>query len=183
MISSSPSKVWDAQDLHTRFSIDTGLEFLFGSSPDTLGYDSGDADEFNSALDKIQERVLKRNMMGSFWPFLEFLKDRSQPYAKTIDSWMEPLVNKALQYKRMAKNIVKEDKNADQATFLEYLADNTEGAFSSIQIQIFSVLNSCVDVAVIRDQLKNILFASRDSVGINQRGDHNNFNNLLCVNR
>jgi len=132
--------VWDAQDLHTRFSIDAGSEFLFGSSPNTLEYDSGDVDEFNSALDKIQELILKRNLMGSLWPFFEFLKDKSQPYIKTIDSWMEPIVERALEYK-MAKNIAEDEKNTDQVTFLEYLANNTEGAFLSIQIWEFPVLN------------------------------------------
>lgn len=133
MITSSPSKVWDAQDLYTRFSIDAGSEFLFGSSPNALEYDSSDVGEFNSAFDKIQELVLKRNLMGSLWPFLEFLEDESQPYAKIIDSWMEPVVRRALEYKRKAENIAKDEKSTDQMTFLEYLADNTEGAFS-IQI-------------------------------------------------
>ena len=168
MISSSPSKVWDAQDLYTRFSIDAGSEFFFGSSPNTLEYDSTDLDEFNSAVGKIQELILKRNLAGSIWPFLEFLKDKSQPYAKTIDGWVDPIVKRALEYKRMARNMAKDDKNTDKVTFLEYLADNTEGTFPLIQIQRFPTLNSCVDVAVIRDQLKNILLASRDTVGINQ---------------
>lgn len=35
------------------------------------------------------------------------------------------------------------------------------------QTSRFSVLNLCVDTIVIRDQLKNILIASRDMVGIN----------------
>ena len=35
-------------------------------------------------------------------------------------------------------------------------------------------------MTAIRDQLKSILVASRDSVGINQREDYNSFNNLLC---
>jgi len=72
-------------------------------------------------------------LMGSLWPFLEFLEDESQPYAKIIDSWMEPVVRRALEYKRKAESIAKDEKNTDQMTFLEYLADNTEGAFS-IQI-------------------------------------------------
>lgn len=137
-------------------------------------------DEFNSALDKIQELISKRNLMGSLWPFLEFLKDKSQPYVKTIDSWMEPIVERALEYKKMAKNVTEDEKNTDQVTFLEYLADNTEGAFLSIKIWGLPVLNRCVDMSIIRDQLKNILVASRDSVGTNQWKDHNSFNNVLC---
>jgi hypothetical protein len=137
LILSSLSKVWDAQDLYTRFSIDAGSEFLFGSSPNTLEYDSTDVDEFNLAFDKIQELVLKRNLMGSFWPFLEFLKDKSRPYAKTIDSWMEPVVRRALDHKRRTKNAVKDEKDSDRATFLEYLADNTEGTFSAPGSEVF----------------------------------------------
>jgi hypothetical protein len=94
-------------------------------------------DEFNSALAKVQELVLKRNLMGSLWPFLEFLKYKSQPYVKQVDSWMELVVKRALEYKKMAKmarNIAKGEKAPDQATFLEYLADNTEGTFSNLEI-------------------------------------------------
>ncbi|KAF9650390.1 hypothetical protein BDM02DRAFT_3112159 [Thelephora ganbajun] len=48
--------------------------------------------------------------MESLWPFPEFLKDKSRPYVKTTDSWMEPVVRRPLDYKENVKNVAKGGK-------------------------------------------------------------------------
>lgn len=42
---------------------------------------------------------------GVLWSFLEFLKDKSQPYAKTIDNRIEPVAERAQDYKRTARSL------------------------------------------------------------------------------
>jgi len=42
---------------------------------------------------------------GLLWPFLGFLKDKPQPYAKTIGNRMDPVAEPAQDYKRTARTL------------------------------------------------------------------------------
>jgi len=101
------------RDFYTHFSAEGGSEYLFGSSPNTTEYDSRMSSTPYST--RFKEPVRNKDPKRSFWPFLEALANEPQPYAM-VARWMGSVVRRA-----------PDEKNTDQATFPEYLADNTEG--------------------------------------------------------
>ncbi|KAH9840624.1 cytochrome P450 [Rhodofomes roseus] len=151
----------EVQDMYARFTLDAASEFLFGKNVDTLsgrlpqpgktemsGKGSATGDEFGSfaqAFEDAQVLVMTRVRRGYFWPIYElFTGDPHKKHMAVIEKWLEPLVKDALQNKLdMQKGGLKNP--LDQSVFLQYLADNTE------------------DPKVMRDQLLNILLASRDT--------------------
>ncbi|THG97119.1 hypothetical protein EW026_g4826 [Hermanssonia centrifuga] len=150
----------EVQDLYSRFSIDSAAEFLFGEHLDTLHGSlpvagksamsvkgSATDDDFGSfvqAFERSQEITTNRARRGYFWPVKEIFKDEAVPHAEIISRYLEPIVSRALAHKGTMKRAGLH-ASADQNTFLEYLTDSTE------------------DPKVIRDQLLNILLASRDT--------------------
>jgi hypothetical protein len=155
----------DIQDVIGRFTIDTASEFLFGHSLDTLSY-AGNYDTFLQAFTAIQELVLKRNTIAGFWVAREFFEDESAPYAKTIGSWVDPIVKQALELKNNMRVKGIQPLDAKDATFLEYLTESTDGKYFSY---VFSFLHMMLipmfqDANLIRDQLINFLLAARDTV-------------------
>ncbi|CCM02715.1 uncharacterized protein FIBRA_04822 [Fibroporia radiculosa] len=151
----------DVQDLYARFTLDAASEFLFGKNVATLasqlpepgrarmgamGSATDDAfGAFAQAFEAAQVRVITRARRGYFWPAFEFFfPDPQVRFRRTIDRWVSPLVEDALDNRSsMRKAGLK--SSLDQSVFLEYLADSTE------------------DRKVIQDQLLNILLASRDT--------------------
>ena len=134
----------DVQDLYARFTLDTASEFLFGRNLDTLSgrlpvpgkavmsaKGSATEDEFGSfaqAFEDVQTIILNRIRQGHFWPLMELLHDSTSPHMKIIHEWLDPLVERVIENKaNMRKAGVQ--SSLDQSTFLEYLADNTEGGF------------------------------------------------------
>ncbi|KAI0086757.1 cytochrome P450 [Irpex rosettiformis] len=150
----------EAQDLYARFTADSAGEFLFGHKFDTLhgalpiaGHTSmstkGTAtnDEFGTftqSFEAMQEIVAQRARRGYFWPVHELFKDDMDPHVEVASEFLNPIVNNAIQNARKM-NEAGLHSSTEHSTFLEYLADNTE------------------DPKVIRDQLLNVLLASRDT--------------------
>ncbi|KAI0686875.1 cytochrome P450 [Cytidiella melzeri] len=150
----------EAQDLFARFTADSAGEFLFGHRFDTLdgtlpvaGQTSmstkGTAtnDEFGTftqSFEAMQEIVAQRARRGYFWPVFELFKDDMDPHVKATTDFLNPIVDSALRNARKMKEAGVRS-STEHSTFLHYLADNTE------------------DPKVIRDQLLNVLLASRDT--------------------
>lgn len=155
----------DIHDLVNRFTMDASSEFLCGQSVDTLSFKNDGFDAFVDAFDKIQKVALDRNYAQSIWPLLEIFRDKAAPYAKTIQAWLDPVINRALEHKRSVRDMGLKRLDLDQSTFLEYLADSTDGKL----FPIFS--RKCAQISpddvAIRDQLIGVLFAARDTVGFN----------------
>ena len=126
----------DIQDVIGRFTIDTASEFLFGHTLDTLSY-AGNYDAFLQAFTAIQELMLKRNTMAGFWVAREFFKDESAAYAKTIRSWVDPIIKQALELKNNMRVKGIQPLDVKDATFLEYLTESTDGKYLSY---VFSLL-------------------------------------------
>ncbi|EMD35976.1 hypothetical protein CERSUDRAFT_115922 [Gelatoporia subvermispora B] len=157
---SSSHKPIEVQDLYGRFTLDAAAEFLFGQPMDTLSgklpvagetrlsaKGSATEDDFGSfaqAFETVQTIVTVRARRGYFWPVWELLGDETSPHVAVISRWLEPVVQHALSNKSKMK-MAGLTTSVSQSTFLEYLADQTE------------------DPKVIRDQLLNILLASRDT--------------------
>ena len=80
---------------------------------------------------------------GPLWPLFEWFKDVAQDHNEAIDAWIEPLITKALEDKKLR---VGKKLNLEEGSFLDHLAESTS------------------DVRLIRDELMNILLAARDTV-------------------
>lgn len=75
----------------------------------------------------MQKIALYRNYAQSVWPLLEIFGDRSASYANTIRAWLDPVVNRALEHKKSVREMGLKQLDLDQSTFLEYLANSTDG--------------------------------------------------------
>lgn len=140
----SSNQPCDAQDLYARFTLDTASEFLFGRNLDTLssslpvpnsgimgakGSSTSDSwGSFAQAFEKIQLIITRRRQIGKIWPLFELLGDRTTPYVIAIQKFLDPIVERVLLDKQISKK-AGTNVPVDQKTFLQHLADNTEGKY------------------------------------------------------
>lgn len=133
----------DAQDLYARFSLDAAAEFLFGERLNTLhgalpvagqaklgtkGTATDDAfGSFAKAFEASQNIITMRQIRGYFWPVRELFQDEAEPHAEVISAFLEPIVQRALDRKRKMRD-AGISPTTEHDTFLDYLADHTEGA-------------------------------------------------------
>lgn len=168
----------DVQDLYARFTIDAASEFLFGKNLDTLsgklpkagaacygrGSSTNDAwGTFARAFEAVQQIITARAQTGIIWPVFELLDDKTTPHVDIIRQWVDPLVRQTLEHKAASKQ-AGIDGNLEDKTFLQHLADSTDGSLWVSWFWHFA--HMCLDAGVIRDQLLNILLAARDTVRI-----------------
>ena len=121
-----PNQPIDFEDLAARFTIDTASEFLFGHNLDTLAHREDGFDSFMDAFTKIQKVSLHRSIMGGLWPLFEVFGDKAEKYGDVIKAWVTPLVERALEHKRIMAEKGQQIES-DQSTFLEYLAYTFDG--------------------------------------------------------
>jgi len=139
--SNSPSEAFEAQDLYSRFSIDTASEFLFGKNLDTLSGSlpipgetttgsvaADDWGSFTQAFEAAKENITRRGRLGTIWPLFELFKDKNEENCNVIRQWVDPLVERALDSKtkldRAGISTPIDDKN-----FLQHLVDSIDGNF------------------------------------------------------
>jgi len=165
MLSADPNDSLDLEDLFARFTVDTASEFLFGENLNTLSYGNDGFHSFTNAFVDIQALILKRNMLGNFWPLLELFEDKSKGYQRVIRGWVDPLVVRTVQIQKDMKE-KGQTVNQNDCTFLEYLATTTQGNHL-VHLSCMDYDDQwgfILDVDVLRDQLLNILLAARDTV-------------------
>lgn len=123
-----PGEAIDVADLTWKFTTDSASEFLFGQTFDTLSFSEADGgfSSFINAFAEIQDIVFKRSSFGVFWPLTELTGDLTEPLGSVVKQFVEPIVQRALEHKRkMAEK--GQQVEADQCTFLEYLAWRNDG--------------------------------------------------------
>jgi len=146
----SVNRACEAQDLFSRFSLDTASEFLFGENLDTLssslpepyktpmgpkGSSTTDTwGNFAGAFDEAQINITKRARIGYLWPLLELFEDRNSRHAKVISGWLDPLVKRALEEKKMTNATGDSRTTVGDKNFLQHLADSTESERVFIEI-------------------------------------------------
>jgi hypothetical protein len=171
----------EAQDLYSRFALDSASEFLFGYNLDTLSAKlpiphktamgpKGSATEdvwgsFTGAFETAQQIVTTRARIGKLWPLFELFGDKLEPHVKVIQNWLDPLVKRALDDK-LRTGQAGVISSIGEKTFLEHLTDSTEGE-QDVSFQD-TLLTSPLDLILIRDQLLSMLLAARDTVGLLQ---------------
>ena len=140
-LSSSRSPV-EVQDLLSRYTLDSAAQSLFGEHVNSLGgtlpipgqtsmsakgsLTSDDFGAFVQAFEMAQQIIVSRTHKGYFWPALQLFKDDVQPHVDVIDKWIEPIISRVLSNKMQMRKAGL-SFNVEQSTFLEYLAENTEG--------------------------------------------------------
>ncbi|KAF9445059.1 cytochrome P450 monooxygenase pc-3 [Macrolepiota fuliginosa MF-IS2] len=150
----------DFQDLVSRFTLDSATEFLFKNDvlslsaglpyPDqpspfakanSLTFENHPSNAFVKAFVSGQDVVTLRGRSGTFWPLKEIWGDVVAPLRKEVDRFVEPFVKEGM--KRKQEKV--EGKTGETETLLDYLVDQTQ------------------DREVIKDELVNLLVASRDT--------------------
>ncbi|KAF8308494.1 cytochrome P450 [Clavulina sp. PMI_390] len=158
----------DMQDLFGRFTTDAAGEFLFGVSDfNTLdlplprpgkatltpkGSAVSDAQsnvytKFLSAFERIQIAIAPRPFRGVLWPLWEWSKNLAEEHNKVVSAWLGPLIRRVLDAKEKRKKAgeCRAKLELEEGSLLEHIAESTE------------------DVKLVRDELINILLASRDT--------------------
>lgn len=136
-----------AQDLVSRFTLDSATEFLFGTNVGSLAagipysplsakhnpalFLSHPSNIFIQGFVEGQVRSALRYSLGSEWPLgAEFWMDKVSPMRKVMDEFAEPLMNAALSRrdKRLAKGSASGIEIYDEATnLLDHLVEHTQG--------------------------------------------------------
>ncbi|KAK6996014.1 glycosyltransferase family 39 protein [Favolaschia claudopus] len=147
----------DIQDISSRFTLDSGTEFLFGKSVDSLAaglaypsnssqknpdtFSSHPSNTFIDAFLKGQQVHCGRSRFGNKWALNEFWEDGVKPHRQVIDQFIEPILNNAIEDQAQEKK----DPDSQNNTLLSHLLETTK------------------DKAIIRDEILNILLAGRDT--------------------
>lgn len=168
----------DFQDLVGRFTLDSGTEFLFGSSTHSLDAPlpypheaPADASAtFAAAFGHAQEQLMARFGLGMLWPFFELFTDKTGPSMKVINAFTNPILQAKLKEKREGRLNLKEkgEGSEEGETLLDHLVRFSDGTLNfNDQILKFGTeaVHASVDEIVIKDELLNILIAGRDTVG------------------
>ncbi|KAJ3573840.1 hypothetical protein NP233_g2179 [Leucocoprinus birnbaumii] len=151
----------DFQDLVSRFTLDSATEFLFRNDVHSLGaglpypdhpsplakansftFENHPSNSFVKAFVGGQDVISLRGRMGTFWPLKEITGDAVAPLRHEVDRFVEPFVVEGLRRKQEKTGGT---KASESETLLDYLVDQTP------------------DTQVIKDELVNLLVASRDT--------------------
>ncbi|KAJ3476584.1 hypothetical protein NLI96_g11058 [Meripilus lineatus] len=155
----------DWQDLVSRFTLDSATEFLFGKDVKSLAAglpyppssdrvrsesdSSNPANAFAEAFLEAQNLSATRGRYSSAWALLEILGDKVAVQMKTIDNFIQPILQSALEKKAQKKAQGELPTNgkdvADDETLLGHLVNLTD------------------DRQILRDETLNILLAGRDT--------------------
>lgn len=82
---------------------------------------------FVTAFETVQQIITARGRLGVIWPVFELLDDKTTPYVDTIRQWVDPLVRQTLDENAASKQAGIRD-GLEEKTFLQHLADSTEGS-------------------------------------------------------
>ncbi|KZS89925.1 cytochrome P450 monooxygenase pc-3 [Sistotremastrum niveocremeum HHB9708] len=120
----------DMQDLFARFSLDSTTDFLFGHSTNSL---LDQYSQFSAAFKAMTH-------LGSTWRWFEIFENKSREPMKIINSFVDPILTRAVQERSVLL-----DKNVEHENFLQHL------------------LAADLDTELVRDELLNILLAGQDT--------------------
>ena len=134
----------DVQDLFYRFTLDSASEFLFGSDVRSLSADLSypstvkaptsrrihPSDSFADAFQKAQVASAARSRFGQFWPLIEFWEDEVEKEIKTVFDYVDPIVERALETKKMKELSSKTEGVEENESLLEHMAKLTDGKYT-----------------------------------------------------
>lgn len=83
---------------------------------------------FAQAFELAQCIVTQRARLGYFWPVAELKKNKMREAAKITKTWLDPLVQRAIDEKAKVRKEGVAPPLSDK-TFIEHLAHSTEGVY------------------------------------------------------
>lgn len=140
----------------SRFTLDSATEFLFGScvhalsaglpyphnaaflAPRSKSVQAARADDFAKAFIEAQETISDRERVGWVAPFFEFWGDKAAAPMKVVNAYIEPIVQEALEKKRLAgaasgatekEGLAGEREFREDESLLDHLVSLTDGEF------------------------------------------------------
>lgn len=145
-----PQLITSGQDLVSRFTLDSATEFLFGKDVKSLAAglpyppssdrvrsesdSSNPANAFAEAFLEAQNLSATRGRYSSAWALLEILGDKVAVQMKTIDNFIQPILQSALEKKAQKKAQGELPTNgkdvADDETLLGHLVNLTDGEYA-----------------------------------------------------
>ena len=172
----------DVQDLFCRFTLDSASEFLFGSDVQSLSADlpypstvkpatsrrMHPSDSFAKAFQKAQVASAARSRFGHFWPLIEFWENKVEKEIQTVFDYVDPIVKRALETKKM-KELSKAEGEDEDETLLEHLVKLTDGKhplLPDLWYLTSTPFGALQDPIILRDETLNIMVAGRDTVGL-----------------
>ncbi|KAG9014722.1 hypothetical protein FRB94_010569 [Tulasnella sp. JGI-2019a] len=157
----------DFQDIAARFTMDSATSFLFGESvnsmaaPLHLPYGVKDSpgtgseapsttttQSFPEAFQTVLKAAAFRLIVGLDWPLFEFWGDKIKRHIRPIHDYIEPILQRAL------------DEGKEKGTIEGKDVEEGPGYYETLLDHLVSVTS---DRNIIRDELLNILLASRDT--------------------
>jgi len=172
----------DVQDLFCRFTLDCASEFLFGSDVRSLSADLPypsaikpatsrrvhPSDSFADAFQRAQVASAARSRFGYFWRLIEFWEDGVEKEIQTVFDYVDPIVERALETKRM-KELSKAQGEDEDETLLEHLVKLTDGKRPLLPDPMLPrqpPFHTLQDPILLRDETLNIMVAGRDTVSL-----------------
>jgi hypothetical protein len=134
-----------AQDVMSRFTLDSTTEFLFGScvhslstglsyphnaeTPESFSRQRSSADDFAKAFLQAQLLVSKRERLGVVWPLFEIFKTVTDEPMNIVNAYLEPIIKEAVEKKQRASlpSAEKTSELDDDDTVLDHLVKLTSG--------------------------------------------------------
>ncbi|KAL0948999.1 hypothetical protein HGRIS_009098 [Hohenbuehelia grisea] len=156
----------DAQDIASRFTLDSATEFLFGQNVHSLAaglpypytapesrdqaYTQHPANVFARAFAEAQLMAALRGRYGASWPLNEPWRLKTAPHMRIVRNFIDPIVTEAIAKRRAttqgASVGMKGDREVKEGeTLLDHLVNYTD------------------DERVLRDETLNIMIAGRDT--------------------
>lgn len=131
----------DLQDLFSRYTCDSTVEFLFSmkldlldqelpnphyvSEPQSTATHTTEAVKFADAFEEALKIVSHRNLLGSLWPLREFLSNSAEKPMKTVDSYLYKLIDTHVRSEQELKCVKEEDMN-----MLDHMSLQINGAWA-----------------------------------------------------
>jgi hypothetical protein len=174
------------QDAVSRFTLDSATEFLFGKDVNSLdaglpypssyspstsvdrkkevkGFDKTHASNvFSTSFLTALELTAGRTRYGMHWRLREMFGDEVKQRRKAVDEFVNPILDLGAGQKDVSKSERKEE-DEETETFLDHLIRYTGGKLSVILRASYANFGD-TDKQIIKDELLNILVASRDTV-------------------
>ena len=135
----------DFQDLIARFTLDSATEFLFGNCVHNMAADLPWAhndpraalnarapsaiDAFATAFAGAQHVTSLRLRLGWMWRLQELTRDLAGEHMKVVDSYIQPILEQAIQKNRERKAGLRLAEDEENETLLDHLVKLTEGAW------------------------------------------------------
>lgn len=158
------------KDLISRFTLDSATEFLFGSCVHSLhsdlpyphtssspykqrGGELSKAEAFAKAFQAAQDVIGTRARVGSVWPLMEFLGDKSAEHMRIVDDYLFPILQNAIERNKQDQvSGILDKENPDGVVEDETLLDH--------------LVKFTSDPVVLHDEILNIMIAGRDTTAI-----------------